>query len=257
MGEIQIRDNTNGVLFAGGFASVEITTSVEINKAKRLNTAGSLIISDSYAGLSESELKITQEVSDSLHDGLALGELPKSISSTSYYDYVDTVVPTTSPYEVPLLGVTTALANTSSVLVTMFQSGSWNGISTGQKPLNLTRTSSAPTDGQFQVNTTTVGAEKLVFNAAQAGAPIIISYLRTVTNKLSIGLASAPVGLPGLYFSAKLISDEYPNGAILICPSITKTSGFAYKTGAVPVIENTFQLGTPAGYRIPVNMIYL
>jgi hypothetical protein len=139
----------------------------------------------------------------------------------------------------------------------MFQSGVWNAISAGQKSLNMVRNASTPSDGEFQVNTTTVGSEKLVFNAAQAGAPVVISYLKTVTSKLSIGLASGQINLPGLYFQATLVSDEYPNGAIVVCPSVTKTSGFAYKTGAVPVVENTFQLGTPAGYRIPVNIIYL
>jgi hypothetical protein len=33
MGQIQIRDNINNVLYGGGFASVEISTKVEINKA--------------------------------------------------------------------------------------------------------------------------------------------------------------------------------------------------------------------------------
>lgn len=202
-------------------------------------------------------MKVTQEVADSLSLGLAVGEVPEQSSSVQYYDFIEATIPATSPYEIPLTGVTTALANSTSVLVTMFGSGAWNSASSGQTQLNLNRVSGSPNTGEFKVDTSTPGSEKLVFNVAQAGAPIVISYLKTATNKLTIGLDSSPV-IPGsLYFSGLLISDEFPNGAVLICPSITKTSAFQYKTGAVPTIENVFQLGTPSGYRSPVVMIFL
>jgi hypothetical protein len=258
-GEIQLRDNINNVLYMGGFATIELTDKTDSVDAERYDTLGNLIISDSYQSRQTYELKLVQQVSDSLGDGLALGEIPSVVSTASYYDYVETIVPTAAPYEIPFTGVTTVLGNAASVCVTMMQSGTWNSYLTGQKNLNLKSVATTPTDGEFQVVTTTVGSEKIVFNAAQAKAPVIISYLKTVTGKLSVGLspASTVKRSGSMFFSAKLMSDEYPNGAILMMPSVTKVSGMKLKSGAVSPLEHTFKVGTAGGYRAPIAIIYL
>ena len=259
-GEIQLRDPVNNILLIGGFASVELTSKVEKSVASRYNKAGKLIISDTWEKSSEYELKLNQEVVDSLGFGLGMGEVPMPVTSTGYYDFIEAVVPLVAPFEVqvPTL-ITTALANGTSVQVTMQASGVWNSFLTGQKVLNMTvLQTGAAVDGSVVVTTTAVGTEKLVFHSSQAGAPVTISYLKTVATKLTLGIQTVAVKYFGsLYFSAKLISDEFPNGLILICPSVSKNSGLAYKTGEVSPIENTFTCGTPAGSPSPVQMIFL
>lgn len=258
-GEIQLRDPINDVLFAGGFAGITLESSSDTQSARRYNTAGKLVVSDSYNTNEEYTLTLTQEVTDSLHLGLAMGEIPETTASIGYYAYIEATVPTTSPYEISVATlITTALGNDTDVLVSMFASGTWNGASTGQTQLNLIEsTGGTPASGEFDVNTTTVGSEKIVFNAAQAGAPVIISYRKTATNKLTIGYEQGAAKIGSLYFSAKLISDEYPNGAILICPSVSKSSGFAYATADVPTVENTFTIGTAAGFTNPFHIVIL
>lgn len=257
-GQIQIRDNTNGVLFAGGYAGITIESSSDTQSARRFTNEGKLVISDSYNNNEEYTLTVNQETVDSLHLGLAMGELPKQASTVSWYECIEVQVPTSAPYEVSVATlITTALGNASSVLVSMFSSGTWNSYATGQKQLNLKPSNTTPTDGEFQVVTTGVGSEKIVLNSVQAGATLVISYLKTATNKLTVGYASGATKIGSAYFSAKLISDEFPNGCMLICPSISKSSGFNYATDDVPVIENTFTIGTAAGFTNPFHLIAL
>lgn len=257
-GQIQIRDNTNGVLFAGGYAGITIESSSDTQSARRFTQAGKLVISDSYNNNEEYTLTVNQEVVDSLHLGLAMGEIPAQASSVNYYECIEATIPASSPYEiaVPAL-ITTALGNASSVLVSLFASGTWNAYTTGQKKLNLTPNASTPLDGEFQVNTTSVGSEKIVFNSAQAGGTVVISYLKTATNKLTVGYSQSAVKIGSAYFSAKLVSDEFPNGCLLICPSISKSSGFNYATDDVPVVENVFTIGTAAGFTNPFHFVAL
>ena len=257
-GQIQIRDNTNGVLFAGGYAGISIESSSDTQSARRFTQAGKLVVSDSYNNNEEYTLTVNQEVTDSLHLGLAMGEIPKQAASVQWYECIEAVIPLQAPYEIPVTTlITTALNNASSVLVSLFASGTWNAYTTGQKQLNLIPSAAAPTDGEFQVVLSPVGSEKIVFNSAQAGGTVVISYLKTATNKLTIGYASNATKIGSAYFSAKLISDEFPNGCLLICPSISKSSGFNYATDDVPVVENTFTIGTAAGFTNPFHFIAL
>jgi hypothetical protein len=260
IGEIQIRDNTNNVLFIGGFASVELQPKTDIKDAKRYNTAGQLVLSDSYKQYEEYELKITQQVSDSLGIGLGIGEIPALQTSVPYYAFIEASVPLTTPFTIPVATkITTALGNATTVLVTAQASGVWNSASSGQTQLNLTPGTATPATGTFYVDVSTVGSEKITFNSAQAGMPVLISYLTTASNKLAVGLGStaSTAFISKLYFSAKLISSEFPNGCIMMCPSISKLSGLSYKTGDVPTIENNFKVGTPAGSRSPVQLVFL
>jgi len=257
-GQIQIRDTANGVLFAGGYAGITIESSSDTQSARRFTQAGKLVVSDSYNNNEEYTLTVTQETVDSLHLGLAIGEIPATASSLVYYECIEATIPTSAPYTVPVATlITTALGNASSVMVSMFASGAWNNAGTGQTRLNLVSSNSAPLTGEFQVVTTTVGSEVITFNSAQAGATVVISYARTVSNKLTIGYASNAAKIGSAYFSAKLVSDEFPNGCLLICPSISKSSGFNYATEDVPVIENVFTIGTAAGFTNPFHLVAL
>ena len=257
MGEIQLRDPVNNILFVGGWSAVELTPSSEKLEASRYNKAGKLIVSDSWEKSSSYELKVTQEVVDSLGFGLAMNLVPAIAASSTYYDYIEAVVPAIAPFEIPLPGVTTALANGGSVQVSYQASGVWNSFTTAQKKLNMTvlQTGSA-VDGTAIVTTTTPGSEKLVLHSSQANAPVVISFLKTATSKLTLGLVSSP-SIGSLYFSAKLVSDEFPNGLIMICPSVSKSSGLGFKSGDVSPIEHVFTCGTPAGASSSVQLIFL
>jgi len=234
-----------------------LTPTTNNLEAKRYNKAGRSIVSDSWEKDSSYELKVTQEVIDSLGLGLAMNLVPAIAASSTYYDYIEAVVPLIAPFEIPLPGVTTALANGGSVQVSYQASGAWNSFMTGQKKLNMTvlQTGSAA-DGTAVVTTTTPGTEKLVLHSTQANAPVVISYLRTNTSKLSLGLVDSP-SIGSLYFSAKLISDEFPNGLIMICPSVSKSAGLGFKSGDVSPIEHVFTCGTPAGASSSVQLIFL
>jgi hypothetical protein len=251
IGMIQLRDASSQTVFAGGYSSVTIAGNSSQAKAKRITTAGKTIISDARITLTEYELTLAQETHDVLSLGLASGELPKINANNDFFVLEDYTVPAVSVYEVTVTGL--VAGNLTSCYVTIFENGVWNttgGVIGAQR---LTPISS----GLPQPGEVLVAVGKLTFNAAQASAPIVVSYRKTGTSNLTIGQAAVVQSLVSFSFSATLYSDAFPNGLAVVCPTVSLTSPFNYKSDDVAVIENKFTIGVAAGKRTPYQLILL
>jgi hypothetical protein len=250
-GEIQFRHPTMG-LFPGGYSDIELVPTVSIAEGKRFNLQGQSIVSDSRITLSKYELSIKTQTIDKRSFEMGFGEKAATSTSEIYYEMVEAMVPLEAPFTVDL-GDT--ITDPDQVMVTMFEGGIWNITGGNRTGLALANVAGVPTTGQFSA----VEAGDLTFNAAQAGAPVNISYPKEATNKQGLGFINNPVVFSGapIYASMKLISDAFPDGFILICPSLSKISGMGLKSADVAEIEHRFTVGIAPGKRTPFQMLEL
>lgn len=242
-GKIQLRSPSGG-LFGGGFAQVQIESEVNTAQGRRFNTSGTLVVSDSRIIDTTYTLTLTGEVWDTRALELAIGELAQVSATAPYYEFKEATVPLTAPYEISDVGIVSG--NLTSVMVSLFDNGAYNT----DKIQRLVP--GTPAAGEFLA-----AAGKITFHSSQAGAPVIYSYLTSGTSKVTIGLENTGTELTSFYFSAKIFSDAFPNGLMLVAPSISKTSRFTFSTEDVPLTENTFEIGTAAGYRKEFHTIML
>lgn len=249
IGSIQFRNPRNG-LIASGFANVRLSPSVSSAKARRRNSAGELAVSDSRITSKEFTLEVDSETIDEKVLELASNYVGRTTASMPYYELITVKVPTTAPYTVSVATlITTAKGNASSVLATMDENGTWSLTAGERIPLSLDIVTGTTADpGEMAIDVTTPGSEILTFNAGQAGAVVNVSYLEIAENVRSYGKELDTILVGTSYFSAKLISDEFPRGLILICPSVSPNSSLSYDSGAdVPTITGGFDVGLASG----------
>ncbi|MEO1208606.1 MAG: hypothetical protein AAFX78_03605 [Cyanobacteria bacterium J06638_20] len=110
---------------------------------------------------------------DWFHMGFARNQFPKTGSNIALPGTLSTTVPLTSPYEIVNPFFTDANDGLYGVLPFVTEEGAWG------QPGSFTRASSAPGAGEVQLDN---AGTKLVFNAAQAGAPIDVPIFGTKTS---------------------------------------------------------------------------
>lgn len=256
--QIHFRHSVLG-LFPGGFSDIELAPTIASADASRFTVeSGDLVVSDSRITSSKYELTIKTQTPDLRAFEMSYGEQAQP-GTEIYYDMIETFVPLEAPYTIELDQPLTA-ENKDEVMITIFENGSWNtsgGNTTGLR-LTYLATGTVATK-QFMVDVSTPATPEVTFHSSQAGAPINISLPRTVTAKQTLGVGINPLKLEGgtLYASMKLISDAFPNGLILICPSLSKISGLNLKSAEIAEIENKYTVGVAAGKRTPFQMIEL
>jgi enhancing lycopene biosynthesis protein 2 len=157
-------------------------------KDGKIVTAGSAVSSEKYT------MKIGIQAVNWLSMQFAFGELAGVTSSIALPELRYGTVPSAAPYE-----VADADISDTNVWATVLTAGGWGRA----RPLN--KAASAPQTGEFQVNTS---SKKLVFNAAQAGAPFAYRIFKTYANIESIGAEGVFTALSSFAFSAVGYLDE-------------------------------------------------
>jgi hypothetical protein len=123
--------------------------------------AGIHQVEDILDGSTTTTLKLSTEVVNWGMMGLAQNQIERTLTNFSLPRLKRATVPLTAPYEIVDTDLTAA--NTAKTLVSVDRFGTWGQTET------LTLSATAPAARSVQINT---AGTKLVFNAAQAGAPV-------------------------------------------------------------------------------------
>jgi hypothetical protein len=150
-------------------------------------------------------------------------------------------VPSGSPYTVTVTGL---LADQDVVATVL-----------GTSPLYLTRVLAAatPAAGEFEVN-----ADAVAFNAAQAGASVLIRYLKTYSTISIIGGTNADSSYGTLSFSGEVLgsADASTQGKTIYIPQVDRVSGATLGvTGAVVSSTLEYRCSTPSGWAVPFAIV--
>lgn len=230
--------------------SFEYNPNSSTKDARAFTEDAVLAIASSVEGGRDDQVILTFEEQNWGQLGFIFNERPKATGAINLPRQVITNVPLTAPYEIPIdTWYDTGFEN--FIFAQILTRGAWGEVG------SLTRSTGAPLAGQYQVNTAVANSEKLVFNAAQAGAPI--AYLQIdayATGGQQFGGLGASLrwGTFEVYGSIILpthdqgIKIHFPRCFITSSPQITIDDG-------VPQLQMTAKAATPQGWGKPYRMI--
>lgn len=220
--------------------------------ARAFNLDAVLSNRSSVEGSRDDSLTLTFEEQTWDQLGFVQNERSKASGAVDLPELVYATVPETAPYEIPIsTWYDTGFENL--IFAQIVTRGTW-----GERG-GLTRSSSAPSAGQYRVDISTPGSEKLVFNAAQAGAPIAYAKITAyATGGLSYGGPGASLGWGKFEVWGTIVVPTHQEGIKLWFPEcfITTSPEITLDDG-VPQISMTAKLGTPAGWAKPYQMFNL
>ncbi|MEM9118514.1 MAG: hypothetical protein AAGD09_11595 [Cyanobacteria bacterium P01_F01_bin.56] len=121
---------------------------------------------------------------DWFHMAFARNQFPKEAANVALPSHLTTRVPLTAPYEIVNPYLTDANNALYGIHPFITEEGAWG------QPGGFTPASSAPNAGEVQLDN---AGTKLVFNAAQAGAPLYIPVFTTYSTVQMIGGPGAAV----------------------------------------------------------------
>ena len=196
-------------------------------KDGKIVTAGSAVASETYT------MKIGIEAVNWLALQFAFGELAGVTPSIALPEIKYGTVPSSAPYEITDTGITD-----TNIWLTVLTAGAWGRA----RPLN--KVAGTPQAGEFQVNTTTA---KLIFNAAQAGAPFAYRIFKTYTNIESIGAEAVFTALSSFSFSAVGYLDE--ENVKIVVPKITRANIPTLNVSDVTKFELEFDMIVSGSFR--------
>jgi len=240
----QLGDLTNAQQRAFVLGPISWADNVESNqKESQRFVAGELKTKRTVKGSSSYTVDISWNEQDWMHLGFAKNEFPKSGSNVAIPTVLSIKVPTSSPYEITNAFFTTQNDADYGVFAVVTESGAWG--QTG----GLIRTASTPNAGEVQLDAPNT---KLVFNAAQAGAPVDIPIWATkATIDYYGGSGTATTfgtfQLWGEIYVPSIASGlvrHYPELSIASEPSVTIDNN-------VPTVTVTCSAGIPTGWEKP------
>lgn len=206
-------------------------------KDGKIVKAGSVVSKETYT------MKVGIEAVNWMALQFAYGELAGVTASASLPILKYATVPSTSPYEIVDTDITTT---TVQVSVTQSGAGTWG------RARPLTRNTTTPTSGEFQVTT---GSNKLTFNAAQAGAPIAYRTFKTYTNIESIGAESVYTAFSTFTFSGILYMDE--ELVKVVVPTISRSNIPTLSVVDTTKFELEFDITISGSFRTAFQMYNL
>jgi hypothetical protein len=173
----------------------------------------------------------------------ALGELAGTTASVDLPEVRYATVPSIAPYEIADPDLGAALG----VWAFVQESGTWGD----EGSLTLLATGT-PSTGQYKVDGTN---NKILFNAAQAGAPIAYRLIKTYVNLKSIGQEQVATLLNSMSFSGIGYSDkEYYK---IVIPKMQRVSVPSLNLSDVTKLEVEFDLAIASGRRKPFQLIQM
>lgn len=189
---------------------------------------------DSASQKSEWTLKITQESIDELDLQFVLDQREATASSIVLPgSTTKVVVPSSSPYEVTVTGLTVDQEVKATVVS-----------DTDPKYLEQVASAGSPATGQFEVT-----ANKIAFHADQAGKTVAIYYLETLTSQLVIGGNTAIASYGVCSFKGIIKGTRTTKHFYL--PRISYLGDFELQVGDKSEIGMEFKMLTPADWNAP------
>jgi hypothetical protein len=166
---------------------------------------------------------------------LALGLESATTASLDLYELRFKEVPTSGPFEITDPDIGAALG----VQATIVESGVWGK----SGPLSLLATG-APATGQFRVD----GANnKVIFNAAQAGATIAYPLIKNYTALRTIGKEAAASQLNSMGFEGLIYSEDQTQMYKLVIPKMIRTKSTSLDLGEKTTLEIEYRMVVAPG----------
>lgn len=197
--------------FEGTTVNVDSSPSEIVARAR--NAAGTLVTK--RTGLSEETYTVTFETEfmNWYHMQLLHDQYAKTASSLSIPLWTAATVPSSSPYEVNDVAVTSG--NAANIFVQVTERGTWGEANYRDK------VATTPAAGQVFVDGAT---NKLKFHSSDAGAPFVWTKPTSYSSVQAIGYDTASydhVGSCEAYFMA-FNSEDYPSGLLYHFPTLTR-----------------------------------
>ena len=177
--------------------------------------------------------------------GFTLDAFPKTEASVNIPILKFGTVPTSAPYEITDADITTA--GDDNVKSYVSEVGTWG------QPGSLTKAASAGTAGPREAD---VQVGKIVYNAAQAGAPITYTVLKEYTSIQAYGGPGDQTKYGDLAFRGQVYSTEQTDPWPIYFPQIQRNGrpSLAF-AGDVPILEIPFLAITPSGWDVPYQIL--
>jgi hypothetical protein len=198
--------------------------------------AGARIIEELYT------LKVEVEAASWTAIQFALGKASAKVPSIDLPEVRYATVPLTGTFEITDLDLGAALG----VQAFVTESGLW-----GDEGALTILATGAPATGQFRVDG---ASNKLIFNAAQAGATIAYRLIKTFTNLDAIGVEAAAQQLNRFSFSGLGFTDSGEFYKVII-PKMNRAKVASLNLGEKTKFEIEFDLVVAAGKSSAYQMI--
>ncbi len=234
------------IMFPGQFYNFDYNIESQVKEAKAW-VNGKRVTVSSAIGEETYTLALSFQYLDWSHLGFAYDEIPQNSSNVKLPIMKSVVVPTTAPFEIPDIDISTA--NAVSVKAYVSQRGNWG--EAGYRKQSATAT---PAVKEFAVDTT---AKKLIFNATDSGAPVQYFVEKTFSTLPSIGYETNAYGFGSLSFVGVGRGPEFPNGVFINIPSATRKKAPSLTTGDVPEFQLEFGVNVLPGNRSPHQFFLL
>jgi hypothetical protein len=166
---------------------------------------------------------------------LAIGVESAITASQDLFEMRTRIVPLTTPFEIadPDIGAS------SGVQVSVVESGGW-----GKSGPLILLASGNPADGQYRVDATN---NKIIFNSAQAGAPIAYTLIKNYENLRTIGKEATANQLKLIGFEGVGYSESNQLTKIVI-PKMVRTKSSSLDFGEKTVLQLEYRMLVAPGY---------
>jgi len=232
-----------------GLLSFELTTDSASKESQRFNSQGELVTATTVKGSTSYGLTLTYNDVDWGGLAFASGQFSRDFSASN----VDIpalefgTVPSTADYEIPDTYITDATDDDITVVITETSGGLPAGTT-------LTHAATAATPGAGEVGVDGTG-NKLVFNAAQAGASIAYPKFTSYSSVADIGGPSGADTWGNFEFYGKVFIPSISAGAIIYFPTVTiATEPTITVNDGVPELAIECGLTTPSGWNKPYRI---
>lgn len=235
-----------------GLLSFELAAESESKESQKFNSQGELVTATTVKGGTSYSLNLTYNDVDWGSLAFAAGQFPRNYSAANVDIPALTyaTVPSSSPYEIDDAYVTATTDDDITVVITETSGGLPAGTT-------LTHAATAATPGAGEVGVDGVN-NKLVFNAAQAGAKIAYPKFTAYSAVQDIGGPTGADTWGTFEFYGKVFIPSISAGTIIYFPSVTiSTEPTITVDDGVPELAIECGLSTPSGWDKPYRLINL
>ncbi|MGL4617876.1 MAG: hypothetical protein ACRCZS_02280 [Chroococcidiopsis sp.] len=215
-------------IFAEPLAFTINSNSSEIVSYKMVN--GRKVVAGAKEGMVERTAQIQIEAASKDALALALGVRWAVTNSLDLVELRTKSVPKVTPFEITDTDIGASLGMQAHVT----DRGAWGEAG------NLTLIpTGAPATGQFRVDSTN---NKLIFNAAQAGAPIAYTLIKNYASLQTLGKEQGAAQLNTIAFEG-LVNSENDNEVMkLVIPRMIRTKSTSLNFGEKTVLEPEYRM---------------
>lgn len=230
---LDLNQTIPGFLFAEPVAFKVNANSSEIVSYKMV--CGRKVPAGAKQGLVERTCAMTIEAVDRAALELALGIRSAISASLDLVELRNKNVPTTGAFEITDADIGVALGVQAYVI----EKGTWGDA--GSLTLIPTGT---PATGEFKVDSAT---NKIIFNAAQAGAPIAYTLIKNYTGLRTIGREQGAAQLNNIGLQGVLFTDSGTEFTKIVIPKMIRTKSTSLDFGEKLALELEYRMVVASG----------